>query len=83
MVKIGPCRSLRIFVCKSGFLPFLVLFLPFFGLDTESVNNISDSIALHFNNALILYFHIKKVFWVGNYANKKCLHGEIGQFSSF
>jgi hypothetical protein len=51
MVKIGPCRSLRIFVCKSGFLPFLpflVLFLPFFGLDTESVGNISASIALHF-----------------------------------
>jgi hypothetical protein len=51
MVKIGQWRSLRIFVCKSGFLPFLpflVLFLPFFGLDTESVGNVSDTIALHF-----------------------------------
>jgi quinol-cytochrome oxidoreductase complex cytochrome b subunit len=51
MVKIGPWRSLRFFVCKSGFLAFLaflVLFLPFFGLDTESVSNISDTIALHF-----------------------------------
>jgi hypothetical protein len=62
MVKIGPCRSLRIFVCTIGFLPFLpflVLFWPFFGLDTESVGNISDLIALHFLNALILYFHMK------------------------
>jgi hypothetical protein len=53
MVKIGPYawRSFRIFVCKSEFLPFLpflVLFLPFFGLDTESVSNISDTIVLHF-----------------------------------
>jgi hypothetical protein len=31
-----------------AFLPFLVLFLPFFGLDTETVGNISDTIALHF-----------------------------------
>jgi hypothetical protein len=62
MGKIGPWRSLRNFVCKSGFLlflPFLVLFRPFFGVDTESVRNISDSIALHLKNALILYFHMK------------------------
>jgi hypothetical protein len=43
MVKICPWRSLRIFDCKSGFLPFLpflVLFLANFGvldLNTEFV----------------------------------------------
>jgi hypothetical protein len=40
MAKIGPWRSLRILVCKSRFLSFLVLFwLNFcvFGLNTEFV----------------------------------------------
>jgi hypothetical protein len=40
MAKIGPWRGLRILVCKSRFLPFLVLFLVnfcVFGLNTEFV----------------------------------------------
>jgi hypothetical protein len=35
------------------------IFGDFAVFSTESVSNISDKIALHFKNALILYFHMK------------------------
>jgi hypothetical protein len=59
--KLGPNGEnwSIIFVCKSGFLPFLpilVLFLPFFGLDTESVGIRLDCLTfLKCANPLLLY----------------------------
>jgi hypothetical protein len=86
MGKIGPWRSLRIlriFSAKVDFLAFYVLFWAFFGLDTESEHISALQCALHtLESSITLVSYVKSLLYE-SVRNKFCVHGEIGQFSSF
>jgi hypothetical protein len=71
------------FFSKSLFLPFYVLFWAFFGLDTESEHITALQCELHILDCSITLVSYEKILLYESVRNKFCVHGEIGQFSSF